>query len=153
MIRSGKIKVNNRSKYLGVLVERNFRRFYIGYASVGAGTAFFQPVLKGLTVALAPRERLGDANALFGMAQPGAQVAGPALAGVLIAAASPAAVIAVDAASYAVSAIALTLLRFPPDSGRAPGPRCCATSPKGGRSSPHAPGCGCKPCSSRCSTC
>jgi transmembrane secretion effector len=211
MIRSGKIKVNNRSKYLGVLAERNFRRFYIGYASsllgtamssvaiafavldsggsptvlgvvftanivpmivfmlgggvladrvgrrpvmlaadlarcaaqsalacgvflgygriwlfavaaftVGTGTAFFQPALKGLTVALAPRERLGDANALFGMAQPGAQVAGPALAGVLIAVASPAAVIAVDAASYAVSAIALTLLRFPSDSGRAP---------------------------------
>jgi hypothetical protein len=47
------------------------------------------------------------------MAQPAAQVAGPAIAGILIAVTSPATVIAVDAASYAVSALALALLRFP----------------------------------------
>jgi MFS family permease len=84
---------------------------------VGTGNAFFQPALSGLTVQLAPRDQLGNANALFGMAQPGAQVAGPALAGVLIAVASPAAVIAADAASYAVSAVALGLLRFPAREG------------------------------------
>jgi MFS family permease len=80
---------------------------------VGTGNAFFMPALSGLTVQIAPRDQLGNANALFGMAQPGAQVAGPALAGILISAFSPAAVIAVDAASYAVSAVALSLLRFP----------------------------------------
>ena len=80
---------------------------------VGTGNAFFQPAMSGLTVQIAPRDQLGNANALFGMARPGAQVAGPALAGVLISVASPAAVIAVDAASYAVSAVALSLLRFP----------------------------------------
>jgi hypothetical protein len=47
------------------------------------------------------------------MAQPAAQVAGPALAGLLIAFTSPATVIAVDAATYAVSALALSGLRFP----------------------------------------
>jgi MFS family permease len=88
---------------------------------VGTGNAFFQPALSGLTVQIAPRDQLGNANALFGMAQPGAQVAGPALAGVLISVVSPAAVIAVDAASYAVSAVALSLLRFPAR-GRAPAP-------------------------------
>ena len=86
---------------------------------VGAGNALFQPALSGLTVQLAPGDQLGNANALFGVAQPAAQVAGPALAGILIAATSPAAVIAVDAGSYAVSALALALLRFP-DSGRLP---------------------------------
>jgi MFS family permease len=80
---------------------------------VGTGNAFFQPALKGLTVQIAPREHLGNANALFGMAQPGAQVAGPALAGVLISVTSPAMVIAVDAATYAVSALALSGLRIP----------------------------------------
>jgi hypothetical protein len=80
---------------------------------VGTGNAFFQPALSGLVVQLAPRGQLGDANALFGMAQPATQVAGPALAGILIAATSPATVIAADAASYAVSALALTALRFP----------------------------------------
>jgi MFS family permease len=80
---------------------------------VGTGNAFFQPALSGLTVQLAPRGQLGNANALFGMAQPAAQVAGPTLAGILIAATSPAVVIAVDAGSYAASALALAMLRFP----------------------------------------
>jgi Major Facilitator Superfamily len=80
---------------------------------VGTGNAFFQPALSGLPVQLAPRDQLGNANALFGMVQPAAQVAGPALAGIVIAVGSPAAAIAVDAGSYAVSAAALALLRFP----------------------------------------
>ena len=32
---------------------------------VGTGNAFFQPALSGLPVQLAPRDRLGDANALL----------------------------------------------------------------------------------------
>ena len=80
---------------------------------VGVGNAFFQPTLSALTVQIAPRDQLGNANALSGIAQYGAQMAGPALAGVLIAAASPAAVIAVDAGTYAVSAVALSRLRIP----------------------------------------
>jgi hypothetical protein len=83
---------------------------------VGTGNALFMPALNGLTVELAPRDQLVNANALFGMAQPAAQVAGPALAGVLIAATSPALVIAVDASTYAISALALGLLRFPASS-------------------------------------
>ena len=46
---------------------------------VGAGNAFFQPALAGLPVQLAPRGRLGDANALLAVARPAAQVAGPVL--------------------------------------------------------------------------
>jgi hypothetical protein len=80
---------------------------------IGTGNAFFQPALAGLPVLLAPADRLADANALLAVAQPAAQVAGPALAGILIAASSPATVIAVDAASYAASATALAMLRFP----------------------------------------
>jgi hypothetical protein len=80
---------------------------------VGTGNAFFQPALSGLPVQLAPRDQLGNANALFGIVAPAAQVAGPALAGIVIAAGSPGAAIAVDAGSYAVSAVALALLGFP----------------------------------------
>ena len=80
---------------------------------VGTGNAFFQPALSGLPVEFAPRDRLGDVNALLAAAQPAAQIAGPALAGILIAATSPAAAVAADAASYAASAIALAMLRFP----------------------------------------
>jgi hypothetical protein len=93
--------------------------FVVAAFVVGTGTAFFQPALSGLPVQLAPRDQLGNVNALFGMVQPAAQVAGPALAGVVIAAGSPAAAIAVDAASYAVSALALALLRFPAAERRA----------------------------------
>jgi hypothetical protein len=90
---------------------------------VGTGNAFFQPALSGLPVQLAPRDRLGDVNALIGVAQPAAQVAGPALAGILIAATSSAAAVAVDSASYAVSAIALAMLRFPGSDQPRPRPR------------------------------
>ena len=80
---------------------------------IGTGNAFFSPALSGFPVQLVPSARLGDANALLGSAQPAAQVAGPALAGILIAVTSPALVIAVDAGSYALSALALAGLRIP----------------------------------------
>ena len=76
---------------------------------VGTGNAFFSPALSGFPVQLVLSSRLGDANALLGSAQPAAQVAGPALAGILIAVTSPALVIAVDAGSYALSARPLAL--------------------------------------------
>ena len=76
-------------------------------ALVGTGEAFFQPALDGLTVEIAPREELGSANALRGLASSAAGIVGPALAGLLVAAAGPAVVVAIDAASYGVSVIAL----------------------------------------------
>jgi MFS family permease len=87
--------------------------FAVAAFCVGTGNAFFSPALSGLTVQIADRERLQDANALLGMAQPAARVAGPALAGILIAATSPAVVIAVDAVSYGLSALVLVGLRVP----------------------------------------
>jgi MFS family permease len=86
--------------------------FVAAALAVGAGNAFFSPALSGLPVQLVSPAQLGDANALLGTAQPAAQVAGPALAGVLIAVTSPALVIAVDAGTYALSALALARLRL-----------------------------------------
>jgi hypothetical protein len=82
-------------------------------ALVGAGEAFFGPALGALTADLARPDQLGSANALTGLAESVASVAGPALAGIVVAAAGPAVVIAADAASYAVSLTALALLRLP----------------------------------------
>jgi MFS family permease len=95
--------------------------------AVGAGNAFFSPALSGLPVHLVPPGQLGDANALLATAGPAAQVAGPALAGVLIAVTSPALVIAVDAGTYALSALALAGLRLPENTERS-GPRQSAMS-------------------------
>lgn len=92
--------------------------FVAAALAVGAGTAFFSPALAAFPVQLAPPELLGDANALLGTAEPAAKVAGPALAGILIAVTSPALVIAVDAGSYAVSALALAGLRLRESSSR-----------------------------------
>ncbi len=87
--------------------------FCVLAGGVGVGDALFSPALSGLTVELVPPDELGDANALFGLARSVASVAGPALAGILVAAAGPAAVLAFDAASYALSALALTSVRLP----------------------------------------
>jgi MFS family permease len=81
---------------------------------LGTAEAFFTPALGALPPQIAPPGRLADANALLGVAQSVAKVAGPALAGVLIAATSPAVVIAADAASYGASVVALALLRAYP---------------------------------------
>jgi MFS family permease len=87
--------------------------FVLLAALLGTGEAFFTPALGALTVDIAPRERLSDANALLGMARSTAQVIGPSLAGVLIAITGPALVIAIDAGSYGVSVLALYLLAVP----------------------------------------
>jgi hypothetical protein len=79
----------------------------------GTGTAFFSPALDALTVEIAPRDQLGNANTLYGLANSATAIAGPALGGILVALAGPAVVVATDAASYAVSVLALSLLRLP----------------------------------------
>lgn len=85
----------------------------------GLGEALFRPSFDGLVPQLTPKDRLPEANSLLGMAQSGASVGGPALAGVLVAVTSAATVLLVDALSYLVSIGALLMLRA---GGRAPGP-------------------------------
>jgi MFS family permease len=79
--------------------------------SVGEG--FFTPSLGGLKVEITPTALLTEGNAILGIANSATAIAGPALAGVLIALTSPAMVIAIDAASYGASVVALALLAVP----------------------------------------
>jgi MFS family permease len=110
-------------------------------ALAGIGEAFFEPALGGLTAEIAPRAELGSANALLGLARSAAGIAGPALAGLLVAVAGAAVVVAIDAASYGVSVIALGGLRLSRARHR-PAGRCCGTWPRAGPSSGPGPGCG-----------
>jgi MFS family permease len=80
---------------------------------LGTGEAFFTPSLTALTLDIAPPGQVGDANALLGLAQSAAKVSGPAIAGILVAVTMPGVVIALDAASYGASVLALSLLRLP----------------------------------------
>jgi MFS family permease len=86
---------------------------------VGTGEAFFTPAMDALTVEVAPRDQLGNANALYGLATSATRIAGPLLGGLLIALTGPGVVVAADAASYAVSVLALSLLTM---SGGTTGP-------------------------------
>ncbi|WP_424530817.1 MFS transporter [Sphaerisporangium viridialbum] len=90
--------------------------FMVLVAVWGAGEAFYAPARGALIPAVAaggtPYEgKLRDANALAGLAQSMASVGGPAIAGVLVAVAGSGVVVALDAGTYAVSLLALTLLR------------------------------------------
>jgi MFS family permease len=83
------------------------------YAIDGAATAFFNPASDAIVPQLVPRSRLQEATALLNFSRWGGKVAGPALAGVLLAVGSPGLALAIDAATFAVSAACLWSLRPP----------------------------------------
>jgi MFS family permease len=77
----------------------------------GTASALFMPALIGLIPQTVDAERLQEANALLSLTRSVANVAGPSLAGVLIAASGSGEAIAVDAATFAFSALCLARLR------------------------------------------
>ncbi|MFD5119847.1 MFS transporter [Streptomyces sp. NPDC058385] len=81
-------------------------------ALVGAGSAIFQPGVASITPRIA--QDVQKANATLRISESITVVIGPSLAGLLLAVASPAAVIALDALSFAVSGVCLFLLRSIP---------------------------------------
>jgi len=82
-------------------------------AVYGTAEAFFQPAATGLVPETVSKARLQQANAMLGLTRSGAFVAGPAIAGAVIAVTNPGVVFAVDAVTFAVSAVSLALLRVP----------------------------------------
>ena len=83
------------------------------YAIHGSCTGFFYPAVSALAPQLVPQSQLQQANALRWAADAAGGVAGPAVAGLVLAAASPAWAIAVDSVTFACSAVALALLALP----------------------------------------
>jgi predicted MFS family arabinose efflux permease len=80
----------------------------------GAATGFFNPASTGLLPEVVPAKELQPANALRATAVSTGEIVGPLLAGVLVAAAGAGWAIAVDAATFAVSAACLAALRIEP---------------------------------------
>jgi MFS family permease len=76
-----------------------------------AAATFDQPARQALIPALVPRHQLVDAIALINPSRELAVLVGPALAGVLIAAAGPGSVYAFDAATYALLVVTLLAIR------------------------------------------
>ena len=84
----------------------------------GLGTGFFNPASTGVLPAIVAPERLQQANGLRATALSAGEIVGPALAGVLVAAAGAGWALAVDAATFAVSAAFLARLRLPARTAR-----------------------------------
>ncbi|HEV8064708.1 MAG TPA: MFS transporter, partial [Acidimicrobiales bacterium] len=68
----------------------------------GAGAGLFNPGLMALTTEIVDDAILSDANVLLGLAKNLGVMAGPGIAGVLVAAFGGGVVVAIDAATYAV---------------------------------------------------
>ncbi|MCO5969334.1 MFS transporter [Actinoallomurus soli] len=79
----------------------------------GTATALFSPASTGLLPAIVTGPRLQQANALRGLSLSIGKIGGPVLAGLLAATAGPGWAIAVDAATFAISAATLSRLRLP----------------------------------------
>jgi MFS family permease len=77
----------------------------------GAAEAFFRPAALGLVPQVVERDEIQSANALMSLSMNVGMVAGPAAAGLLVAAAGAGVALAVDAGSFLVSALALALLK------------------------------------------
>jgi predicted MFS family arabinose efflux permease len=83
-------------------------------AVTGLATAFFQPAITGIMPAVVSAERLQQANALRGLAMAAGEIAGPALAGALVLGAGAGWALAVDAATFGISAVFLARVPLPP---------------------------------------
>jgi MFS family permease len=85
-------------------------------ALYGVGAAAFFPAMNGLIAQTVRSEQLQEANALLALTRSVANVAGPALAGLIVALIGPGEAIALDAATFAASAFFLLALpRMPVD--------------------------------------
>lgn len=83
------------------------------YALDGAATAFFNPASNAIVAYVAPGPRLQQATALVNLSSSAGKIAGPALAGVLLALGSPGSALAVDAGSFLFSGLCLLGVRAP----------------------------------------
>lgn len=94
--------------------------FMVLAALVGTGTAFFTPSIAGLIPSVVADEHLPQANALNGLSFSVGNMIGPAVAGVVVAVASPGWAVLADAISYGISVVTLAALRVPPVEAQAP---------------------------------
>ena len=96
-----------------VLLTRHASIWELAAASalLAIATAFEGPASTGLVAEIVAPERLQSANSLLSISNSGTAVIGPALSGLLVATAGPGWAFAVDAASFAGSAV--FLLRIP----------------------------------------
>jgi MFS family permease len=97
-----------------LLADPHVWLLFVVAAGMSAAGGLQRPPLDAMLPRLVPREELPAASALEGFRDNAGRIAGPALAGVLIATAGLGATYAVDAASFLVSLAALMRMRAVP---------------------------------------
>ena len=85
----------------------------------GGASGFFSPASTGLLPTIVPPERLQQANGVRATAMSAGEIGGPVLAGILVAAVGAGWALAVDAATFGISALLLAGVRVPPRAERA----------------------------------
>ena len=112
----------------------------VAAAVKGVASAFDSPATLPLVAGTTDDDGRQAANALMGIASSATSLAGPALAGVLIFTAGAGWAFVLDAATFAVSALTLSLLRC--DRCTCQRSPCARTLPRAGPRSGRAPGTG-----------
>ncbi len=116
MLVSDAVRFVTQGVMAALLISGDARLWHLLVTQAVAGTAsaFFNPASSGLTPVTVSPGRLQQANALRGLSAAATNIVGPALSGVIVSSASPGWALAVDSASFALSAFFLGRLQLPP---------------------------------------
>lgn len=109
----GRASTQGALAFLVISGRAELWHFVILEALNGAATAFFFPAQAGLTPKTVSRERLQQANALLSLSHSSAGIAGPILAGILVATVGAGWALAIDAITFLVSAGFLLQIKLP----------------------------------------
>ncbi len=122
MVAADLVRVASQGAMAALLVAGVAEIWMLGLLAgvTGAATGFFSPASTGLLPEVVLAEQLQPANALRASAAATGEILGPVLGGVLVAVAGAGWAMGADAATFALSAACLALLRLPP---RAPARR------------------------------
>jgi MFS family permease len=98
--------------FLGIALVDSFEATFALALLAGVGTGLFTPAALAAIPTLVRPERLPSATALYGAITDVGFIAGPALAALLLVFGGPEVILLVNAATFAISAIVLTRLKF-----------------------------------------
>jgi predicted MFS family arabinose efflux permease len=121
MVRADLVRLGSQGALAALLITGAAHVWVLALLAgvTGAATGFFNPASTGLLPLLVAPDRLQQANGLRATAMAVGEILGPIVAGVLVAAAGPGWALAIDAATFAISAAFLSRVRLPPSAERA----------------------------------
>lgn len=111
--------------FLGLVVVDGFVGTFLLALLAGVGTGLFTPAALASLPSLVEERRLPAATSLFGAIADFGFIAGPAIAAAVLLVGDPETILGANAVTFALSALALTMLRFgeAPPAGEREGPR------------------------------